>query len=92
SDVKLALIPLLYSGIMSTGVAYTCQVLGQKNSDPALASLILSTETVFSAVGGALILGESMTPGGYLGCVLIFSAILICQVDPNLVRKMLRKK
>jgi len=73
---------------MSTGVAYTCQVLGQKNTDPALASLILSTETVFSAVGGALILGERMTSGGYVGCILIFAAILICQVDPKLFQKL----
>jgi len=84
----MALIPLLYSGVMSTGVAYTCQVLGQKNTDPALASLILSTETVFSAVGGALILGERMTSGGYVGCILIFAAILICQVDPKLFQKL----
>ena len=88
SDVRMALIPLLYSGVMSTGVAYTCQVLGQKNTDPALASLILSTETVFSAVGGALILGERMSPGGYVGCILIFAAILICQVDPKLFQKL----
>ncbi|MBR5869009.1 MAG: DMT family transporter [Clostridia bacterium] len=91
ADVRLALIPLLYSGIMSTGVAYTCQVLGQKNTDPALASLILSTETVFSAVGGALLLGERMTPGGYVGCILIFSAILICQVNRDMLRKLFRR-
>ena len=73
---------------MSTGIAYTCQILEQKNADPALASLILSTETVFSAVGGALILGERMSPGGYVGCILIFAAILICQVDPKLFQKL----
>ena len=89
-DVRLALVPLLYSGVMSTGIAYTCQILGQKNADPALASLILSTETVFSAVGGALLLGERMTPGGYLGCVLIFTSILICQVSPDTLKKLFR--
>ena len=88
ADIQLGLIPILYTGIMSTGIAYTCQILGQKNADPALSSLILSTETVFSAVGGALILGERMTSGGYVGCILIFAAILICQVDPKLFQKL----
>ena len=65
---------------MSVGVAYTCQVLGQKNAEPAFASIILSMESMFSVIGGALILGERMTMRGYLGCGLIFAGVLLTQV------------
>ncbi len=75
-----AAIPILYCGIMSSGVAYTCQVLGQKYSEPTSASIILSTESVFSAIGGALILNERMSPTAYFGCALIFAGILISQI------------
>ena len=80
ADIRAALLPILYGGLMSVGVAYTCQVLGQKNAEPAFASIILSTESMFSAIGGALILGERMTGRGYLGCGLIFAGILLTQV------------
>lgn len=81
ADVRMALLPILYGGFMSVGVAYTCQILGQKNTEPALASVIMSTEAMFSAIGGALILQERMTPRGYLGCSLIFIGILLTQVQ-----------
>lgn len=77
---QAAFLPILYCGIMSTGVAYTCQVLGQKYSEPTSASIILSTESVFSAIGGALILHERMSVAAYVGCALIFCGILLSQV------------
>lgn len=80
SNIVLAGIPILYCGIMSTGVAYTCQTLGQKYSEPTAASILLSTESVFSAIGGALILNERMQPLAYLGCGLIFAGILLSQI------------
>lgn len=80
AGIQSAALPILYCGIMSTGVAYTCQVLGQKYSEPTSASIILSTESVFSAIGGALILHERMAPQAYLGCVLIFAGIILSQV------------
>ncbi|MBQ8334269.1 MAG: DMT family transporter [Clostridia bacterium] len=80
SGIVLAGIPILYCGIMSTGVAYTCQTLGQKHSEPTSASILLSTESVFSAIGGALILHERMQPMAYLGCALIFAGIVLSQV------------
>lgn len=73
--------PILFLGIMSTGVAYTCQVIGQKYSDPTSASIILSTESVFSAIGGALLLNERMSLSAYFGCVLIFGGILLSQIE-----------
>ncbi len=75
-----AMYPLLYGGIMSVGVAYTLQVVAQKNAKPSHAAIILSLESCFSAIGGAVILGESMKPQGYIGCVIIFIAILISQL------------
>lgn len=72
--------PILYTGIMSTGVAYTCQVIGQRDADPNFAAIILSTECVFSAVGGAIFLNEVMSLRGYFGCVLIFAGILVSQM------------
>ncbi|MBR5252715.1 MAG: DMT family transporter [Clostridia bacterium] len=79
-QLQAALIPVLYCGLMSVGVAYTCQVLGQKYSEPTSASIILSTEAVFSAIGGAIILNEKMSAPAYIGCVLIFGGILLSQV------------
>ena len=79
-QLEAAMIPVLYCGLMSVGVAYTCQVLGQKHSDPTSASIILSTEAVFSAIGGAIILGEKMSVPAYIGCVLIFCGIILSQV------------
>ena len=81
SQLSAAVIPVLYCGIMSVGVAYTCQVIGQKYSEPTSASIILSTEAVFSAIGGAIILGEKMSVPAYVGCVLIFGGILLSQIQ-----------
>ena len=85
--IKSAGIPILYGGIMSVGVAYTCQILGQKDADPTFASIVFSTESVFSAIGGALMLNEIMSGRGYLGCVLIFIGIVLSQLNVGLFRK-----
>lgn len=77
--ISVALIPLLYCGICSVGVAYTCQVIGQRGTEPALASIILCTESVFAAVGGWLIRDEILGFKGYIGCALIFVGILLSQ-------------
>lgn len=78
--VKTAAIPLLYGGLGSVGVAYTLQIVGQKYSDPTFAAIIFSTESVFSAIGGAIILKEQMSVRGYVGCVLIFAGIILSQL------------
>jgi drug/metabolite transporter (DMT)-like permease len=75
-----ALIPILYGGLLSVGVAYTLQVVAQKNAKPSHAAIILSMESVFGAIGGALLLSESMSSRGYVGCVLILTGILITQI------------
>lgn len=85
--VKSALVPILYGGLMSVGVAYTCQILGQKDADPTFASIVFSTESVFSAIGGAIMLHEIMSGRGYLGCVLIFIGIVLSQLNLKEIRK-----
>ena len=77
-------IPILYAGIGSVGIAYTLQVVGQQWVPPTRASLLMSLESFFSAVGGALLLGEVMTPRGYLGCALIFLGTLLAQAPARL--------
>ena len=78
--VRQAMIPLLYGGIGSVGIAYTCQLLGQRDADPTFAAIVLSTEAVFSAIGAAIILKEYMEPAGYVGCALIFAGIVLSQI------------
>ncbi len=71
---------IAYCGILSVGVAYTLQIIAQKRADPTLAVVILSTESVFSAVGGVLFGQDSISYVGYLGCAFIFAGILISQL------------
>lgn len=72
--------PLLYVGVMSSGVAYTLQILGQKNADPTIASLIMSLESAVSVIGGWLILHQKLTTKELLGCLLMFIAVVGVQV------------
>ena len=90
SAIKSAGIPILYGGLMSVGVAYTCQILGQKDADPTFASIVFSTESVFSAIGGAIILNEIMSGRGYVGCILIFIGIVLSQLNLESFRKKIK--
>jgi drug/metabolite transporter (DMT)-like permease len=80
SGISSAFIPILYGGLLSVGVAYTLQVVAQKDAKPSHAAIILSMESVFGAIGGALFLKESMSTRGYIGCALILGGILISQI------------
>ncbi len=71
---------LLYSGVMSCGVAYTLQIIGQKYTDPTSASILMSLESVFSALAGWVLLNQSMTLPQILGCSLMFTAIVLVQL------------
>jgi drug/metabolite transporter (DMT)-like permease len=79
--IQRALIPILYTGLASTGIATTLQVVGQKGCNPSAAALILSLESVFSVLGGAIILGERLSGRGIMGCILIFCGIIIAQIE-----------
>ena len=72
--------PILYCGIMSSGVAYTLQILGQRDLNPAVASLIMCLESVFSALGGWLLLHQNLSIRESSGCVLLFAAVVLAQL------------
>ena len=74
--------PIMYSGIMSCGVAYTLQVVGQKYAEPTVASIIMSLESVFAALSGWLFLNEMMSVRELLGCLVVFIAVIYIQLPP----------
>ena len=75
-----ALPSIAYAGVMSSGVAYTLQIIGQQNLNPAIASITMSLESVFAALAGWIVLGQSMTVRELAGCVLMFAAIIFAQL------------
>ena len=75
-----AIVPILYAGVMSCGVAYTLQVIGQKNISPTVASMILSLESVISVLAGWIILGEALSAKEIVGCVIVFMAVVLVQL------------
>ncbi len=82
---------LLFLGICSSGIAYTLQIVGQKEADPTVASMILSLESVFGVIGGAIFLGERMDAREYIGCAMVFIAVLLAQVDPAELKERINK-
>ncbi len=85
-----AAVPILYGGFLSIGIAYTLQVVAQKRVAPARASLVLSMESLFAALGGWIVLGESLSLRGLVGCALMLAGIVLSQLPSNgfsLVRK-----
>jgi len=82
-----ALLPILYGGIMSVGVGFTLQTVGQKGADPTVAAIIMSTESMFGAIGNLLLLSVSMSPLQYIGCVLMFAGIVVSQLPAKRRKK-----
>lgn len=80
ADLRAALVPILYAGVMSVGVGYTLQVVAQRHARPADAAIILSLEAVFAVVGGWVLLGEQLTARALFGCGLMLAGILISQL------------
>lgn len=80
ADLMAVALPILYGGVLSVGVAYTLQVVAQRHAHPAHAAILLSLEAVFAAVGGWLILGEVMSVRGLIGCLLMFTGMLVSQL------------
>ncbi len=87
SSVKESILPVLYLGIMSSGVAYTLQIVGQSNTEPTIASIVMSLESVFAAVGGWLLLGERLSAKELFGCALVFVAIIVAQIPEFISNK-----
>ena len=85
--IGAAILPLLFLGIGSSGCAYTLQILGQRHCPPAPAAILMSTESLFGALGAALILGEVLSPREYVGCAVVFLAVILSQIPLERKRK-----
>ena len=82
-----ARVTILYTGVMSCGVAYTLQILGQRDTDPTTATLLMSLESVFAALSGWVILHESLSVKELFGCVLVFAAVILAQIPLPAAKK-----
>jgi drug/metabolite transporter (DMT)-like permease len=87
SDILQAWAPILYAGALSCGVAYTLQILGQKDFNPTVAALIMSLESVFSVLAGWLILHQALSLSEAVGCILIFAGIILAQLPKEWYHK-----
>ena len=81
SSIWAARMPILFTGVLSCGVGYTFQIIGQKSVNPALASLVMSLESVFAALTGWIVLGQVLSAKEIAGCALIFAAIIYAQAN-----------
>lgn len=88
SSILTAWLPILYAGVMSCGVAYTLQIVGQKNVNPTVASLILSLESCISVLAGWALLGQKLSAKELLGCVIMFAAIILAQLPEKSSEKL----
>lgn len=89
ANILAAALPILYAGILSGAAGYTLQIIAQKNTDPAVASLLMSLESVFSALAGWVILGQTLSLKELAGCALVFAAVILAEVP---VEMLLRKR
>ena len=80
-------LPILYCGVLSSGVAYTLQILGQRDLNPAIASLLMCLESVFSALGGWMLLHQNLSAREVFGCALIFAAVVLAQLPLEMLRR-----
>ena len=85
SNISAAAPQIIYLGIVSSGIGYTLQTVGQKYAEPAVASLTMSLESVFAALGGWLISGNTLSPRELIGCTVVFAAIIVAQL-PEIAR------
>jgi drug/metabolite transporter (DMT)-like permease len=86
TGINNALPEILYAGILSSGVAFTCQVVAQRYTTAPQAAIFLSSEALFAALFGMLLLGETISPLGYVGCGIIFAAMLLVELVPELTK------
>ena len=85
--ITSAIGPILMLGIGSSGIAYTLQIVAQSNLNPTVASIVMSLESVFGVVGSAIFLGETMSTREYFGCVIVFTAVVLSQLDFSSLKK-----
>ncbi|WP_293729579.1 DMT family transporter [uncultured Phascolarctobacterium sp.] len=85
SSVVQGWLPIAYAGIMSSGVAYTLQIVGQRHCAPVLACMLMSLESAFALLSGWLLLGQAMSAREIFGCALVFAAIMLAQIPANML-------
>ncbi len=90
--IREAMIPILYTGILSGAVGYTLQIIGQKEVNPTVASLLMCLESVFAVLTGAIVLGERMSSRETAGSILMFSAVILAQLSPVIEGKLSGRK
>jgi drug/metabolite transporter (DMT)-like permease len=83
ADVQAATIPILYAGLLSVGIAFTLQVIGQRHAHPTHAAIIMSLEAVFAVVGGWLLINEILPLRSLIGCLLMMAGMLFSQLQPQ---------
>lgn len=86
-SIMTAILPICYAGIMSSGIAFTLQIIGQKYTEPTVASLLMSLESVFAVITGIIILHQIPSHRELIGCVIMFIAIIISQLPINITKK-----
>lgn len=86
AGIQEAIVPIAYAGILSSGVGFTLQIIAQKDTDPTVASLLISLESVFSVIAGAIILKEVMSIREIVGCIIMFAAIILAQLPGKRVK------
>ncbi len=92
-SILISMGPVLYTALLSSGVAYTLQIIGQKDTPPAIASLVMSLESVFAALSGWIVLKQNLAGRELWGCVLVFTAVLLAQIPFDVLKeKFLSKK
>ncbi|MBE5785343.1 MAG: DMT family transporter [Clostridiales bacterium] len=91
-EILSAWLPICYAGALSAGVGYTLQIIAQKNTNPTMASLIMSLESVFAVLAGWLLLGQALTAKELFGCALVFAAVLFTQLAPEIPDLLKKKK
>lgn len=87
ANIQAAILPILYAGIMGYGVGFTLQIVAQKDLNPTIASLAMSLEGVFGALAGWVLLGQVLTVREFIGCVLMFAAIVLAQLPDEMFSK-----
>lgn len=80
ANIWACIIPLLYTGVLSSGVGYTLQIVAQKDAEPAIASLLMSLESVFALISGMIVLGETLSARESIGCLMMFTAVILSQL------------
>ena len=80
SSILQCWLPICYTGILSAGVGYTFQIIAQKHTEPTIASLLMSLESVFSVVFGWILLGDKLSFPESIGCLLVFSGVILSQL------------